>query len=309
MNRGAGKKHIFRNNAQRAIFLELLDECYKMFNVEIHAYCLMDNHYHLLINTPNANLSRIMRHLNSVYTQRYNRMMKTDGPLFRGRYKAQLVDGDKYLLLVSRYIHLNPVEARLVNKPADYKWSSYPVYIGMKRPPAWLTIKIILGMIKNTKFLSHISYYRDYVESRDLEEINVFASSKIAAPIFGSKNFVENITSQIDSKMVHACAADMNRIKSIPDIELIIIKICAFYKIDSMSLLVTKRGSLNWPRLVFMYVSRKLFGHELKAISQSLNCSDRSTVSAGVQKCTQRLLADVALRDEIATIYQDIKMK
>ena len=82
-----------------------------------------------------------MRHLNGVYTQRYNRMMKTDGPLFRGRYKAQLIDEDNYLLVVSRYIHLNPVEAGLAEKPDDYRWSSYSVYIGKKNKPNWLSTK------------------------------------------------------------------------------------------------------------------------------------------------------------------------
>lgn len=117
MNRGAGGQKIFKNNIHRTMFLELLEECHRMFNLKICAYCLMDNHYHLLVSTPDANLSRVMRHINGVYTQKFNRLLKIDGPLFRGRYKAQLVDDDCYQLIVSRYIHLNPVEAGLVNKP------------------------------------------------------------------------------------------------------------------------------------------------------------------------------------------------
>src|SRR3990167_3519219 len=139
MNRGAGRKNIFNKKAHRLIFLELLEECHRMFNIKIYAYCLMDNHYHLLLSTPDANLSRAMRHLNGVYTQRYNRMSKTDGPLFKGRYKAQIIDEDCYLLIVSRYIHLNPVKAALVKNPGDYKWSSYLAYIGVARSPAWLS--------------------------------------------------------------------------------------------------------------------------------------------------------------------------
>lgn len=307
MNRGAGKKNVFRNDIQRAIFLELLDECNKAFNVEIHAYCLMDNHYHLLISTPDANLSRVMRHLNGVYTQQYNRMMKTDGALFRGRYNAQLIDEDNYLLLVSRYIHLNPVEAGLVEKPADYKWSSYPVYINMMRRPDWLTTKIVCDMVKNTKLLSHVMNYQDYVENKDMEEINVFMSTKITAPVLGSEKFIEKISSQIDNKTAQACAADVNRMKSILDIELVIAKICDFYKVDKASLIATKRNQLNWPRLVFMYVSRKLFGYTLKDISEQLGCRDRSTVSAGIWKCKKRLSSDTSLNQEISIIYQNAK--
>jgi len=88
MNRGAGRKAIFDYAAHHALFLELLRDIVEMFKVEIHAYCLMDNHYHLLVKTPHANLGRAMRHLNGVYTQRHNRIANTDGPLFRGRYKA-----------------------------------------------------------------------------------------------------------------------------------------------------------------------------------------------------------------------------
>ena len=143
MNRGAGRQRIFNNNIHRIIFLELLEECHKMFNVKIYAYCLMDNHYHLLLSTPDANLSGAMRHLNGVYTQRFNRISKTDGPLFRGRYKAQLVEEDCYLLIVSRYIHLNPVKAGLVDHPAKYKWSSYAAYLGLAKVPTWLSVEAI----------------------------------------------------------------------------------------------------------------------------------------------------------------------
>ena len=115
MNRGAGRRQIFHGREDREIFLQTLGEACHQFHVEIHAYCLMGNHYHLLIKTPQANLSRAMRHINGVYTQRYNRLNKTDGSLFRGRYKAILVDSDAYLLHLSKYIHLNPLSARKTN--------------------------------------------------------------------------------------------------------------------------------------------------------------------------------------------------
>ena len=147
MNRGAGYGEIFDNDLHRQIFLELLGELHETFKVNIHAYCLMDNHYHLLLETPLANLSRAMRHLNGVYTQRYNRDTKSDGQLFRGRYKAILVDVDTYLLNVSRYIHRNPIEAGIVRKAEKYVWSSYPAYIGKVNRPSWLTTKLTLSMI------------------------------------------------------------------------------------------------------------------------------------------------------------------
>ena len=133
MNRGAAFQAIYKTVEQRQIFLELLNDVYDMFAIKIHAYCLMDNHYHLLLQTPMGNLSKAMRQINGVYTQRYNRLEKTDGPLFRGRYKAILIDKDSYLLQVSRYIHLNPIAANFIKDPADYPWSSYQYYVNKKQ--------------------------------------------------------------------------------------------------------------------------------------------------------------------------------
>lgn len=307
MNRGAGRKKIFHSETHRLIFLDILAECYKMFNINIHAYCLMDNHYHLLISTPNANLARAMRHLNGVYTQRYNRILKTDGPLFRGRYKAQLIAEDCYLLIVSRYIHLNPIKAKLVNKLADYKWSSYPAYLGIINPPSWLYIDTILQQISTIHSLSHVKNYQDYVEDKDLKEINNFTRTKLAMPVLGTTKFKEKILAEIDTSIAIDCSPDINRIKKeVPQLELIIKHICEYYYISHDSLLQTKTGTLNWPRLVFMYISRKYYGYSLMDISQSLRCVYR-TVSAGIHKCQHQLLNQPKLANELASIHHSIK--
>lgn len=172
MNRGAARQKIFNNNHHRTIFINLLRQCCKIFNINVYAYCLMDNHYHLLISTPDANLSRVMRHINGVYTQAFNRLSKRDGSLFRGRYLAKLVDEDCYQLLVTRYIHLNPVEAGIVENPADYRWSSYRAYLGLAKDSDWLAISSINNQLKQTSSLSHIKSYKDYVENSSLEGIS-----------------------------------------------------------------------------------------------------------------------------------------
>ncbi|HEX9756822.1 MAG TPA: transposase, partial [Nitrospiria bacterium] len=105
MNRGLAYQKIFTDRVDRELFLNLLGECHQMWGIEVFAYCLMGNYYHVLLQTPQANLSRIMRHLDGLYTQRYNRRHHRDGPLFRGRYKAIVVDEESYLLSVVRYIH------------------------------------------------------------------------------------------------------------------------------------------------------------------------------------------------------------
>ncbi len=120
MNRGAGRRIIFCNNEDRENFLRLLDDIHQRYHVETHAYCLMDNHYHLLLHTPHSNVSRALRHLNGVYTQMFNHSHGCDGPLFRGRFKSLLVENDCYLTRLSRYIHLNPVEAKMVDSPENF---------------------------------------------------------------------------------------------------------------------------------------------------------------------------------------------
>jgi len=131
MNRGVNKQTIFFKTKHREEFIALLEHVSKVYNVEIHAYCLMTNHYHILIRTREANLPEVMQYLNSVYARKVNIDMCRDGPLLRGRFKSVLIADDEHLLCVSRYIHLNPLEAGLIDQMDDSQWSSYPYYIGM----------------------------------------------------------------------------------------------------------------------------------------------------------------------------------
>ena len=145
MNRGAARCWVFNTDEQREYFLSLLADVHSRFGAEVHAYCLMGNHYHLLLRTPRGNLQRIMRHINGVYTQFFNRSEGRDGPLFRGRYKAVLVDAGAYWVELSRYIHRNSVEAGLVDALEDYPWSSYPAYVGLVGTPDWLMTSEVLA--------------------------------------------------------------------------------------------------------------------------------------------------------------------
>ncbi|MGD9591804.1 MAG: transposase [Candidatus Berkiella sp.] len=152
MNRGAAHQAIFKSNKQRELFLELVYEASKRFEIELHGFCLMDNHYHLLIHTPQSQLHKAMKHINGCYTLAFNYLEKRDGPLLRGRYKSLLIDDDSYLLQVSRYIHLNPVEALVCEKPIDYPWSSYKYYVGSVPRPPWLHTYMLLGMLDKISY-------------------------------------------------------------------------------------------------------------------------------------------------------------
>ena len=133
MNRGLERRVIFRDRLDYQAFLHRCLEVHNRFKVIFHAYSLMPNHYHLMMETPAENLSRAMRHLDSVYTQGFNhRKERRVGPLFQGRYKAILIDKDAYALELSRYIHLNPVKAKIVNRPEDHAYSSFRYYVGRR---------------------------------------------------------------------------------------------------------------------------------------------------------------------------------
>jgi len=129
MNRGLSHRDIFLEDKGRESFLDLLSDITRLWKVEIYAYCLMNNHYHLLLSTPAVGLARAMRHLDGIYTQKFNRVHHRDGPLFRGRYKAILIDAEAYFLSVLRYIHRNPVGAGSVRDMDRYRWSSHWGYL------------------------------------------------------------------------------------------------------------------------------------------------------------------------------------
>jgi REP element-mobilizing transposase RayT len=144
-SRGDGREDIFLAPGDRRLLLDVLAGVRERFNWVIHAYCLMTNHYHLLVETPDGNLARGMRELNGVYTQRFNRVHGRVGHVFQGRYKAILVQKDAYLLELARYVVLNPVRAGLVRAAKDYPWSSYRAMTHQAATPPWLETRVILA--------------------------------------------------------------------------------------------------------------------------------------------------------------------
>lgn len=163
-SRGNARAAIFKADADRELFLEVLRQVTERFNWLCHAYCLMDNHYHLMIETPDGNLAAGMRQLNGVYTQRFNRRHRRVGHVFQGRFKAILVDRDSYLLELCRYVVLNPVRARMARRAGDYRWSSYRATAGMSDAPSFLTCDWVLSQFAQTKAIAQRKY-REFVKA------------------------------------------------------------------------------------------------------------------------------------------------
>ncbi|SFD67883.1 REP-associated tyrosine transposase [Pseudoalteromonas denitrificans] len=187
-SRGNERKQIFRNESDFSTFINVLAAVCERYNWVIHAYCLMTNHYHLLVETPDANLSKGMRQLNGVYTQGFNRDHRRVGHLFQGRYKSILVDKDSYLLALCRYIVLNPVRAKgMVDEPEEWLWSSYHETIGVRDVPDWLAIDALLRMFGSTKYIA-IERYKTFVSQG--KGINIWANLK-SQVYLGDEAFVE----------------------------------------------------------------------------------------------------------------------
>jgi putative transposase len=161
-SRGNGRQKVYRDDEDRETFLTTLAGVVQRFGWICHAYCLMGNHYHLLIGTPQPNLSKGMRQLNGVYTQTFNRRHRRVGHLFQGRFKAILVERNSYLLELARFVVLNPVRAKMVKVPERYPWSSYLPTLGRAPVPAGLTIDWILNAFAKTKPTAR-GRYREFV--------------------------------------------------------------------------------------------------------------------------------------------------
>jgi len=193
-SRGNRQEAIYEIDSDREGFLSILSDACKTYNWVCHAYCLMDNHYHLLIETPDANLSKGMRQLNGRYTQNFNRAHHHVGHVFQGRYKAILIDRNSYLLEVSRYIVLNPVRAQMVHSAKDWPWSSYRATAGEQAKPSWLNTDWLLAGFSNTK-LKATEKYKAFVSEGENQPS---PWSELKNQIFlGDEKFVEGLQDKI----------------------------------------------------------------------------------------------------------------
>jgi len=162
--RGNAREPIFKDDEDRRGFLEILGKVVARYNWRCHAYCLMGNHYHLMIETPDGNLSAGMRQLNGLCTQTFNRRHGRVGHVLQGRFKAIVVDKDSYLLELSRYIVLNPVRAKMVTQPKGYPWSSYRATAGLSRAPQFLTRAWLLAQFGRNRHVAEQRYRRFVAE-------------------------------------------------------------------------------------------------------------------------------------------------
>lgn len=209
---------IFKDNKDRLRFLSILEETTDRFNWVCYGYCLMGNHYHLLIETVDPTLSNGMRHLNGVYTQSFNRRHGRGGHIFQGRFKSILVDRDSYLKELCRYIVLNPVRAGLVKNVSSYRWSSYKPTVGLTKVPPFLNVSWLLNQFG--KDLSEAQkQYRKFVLT------GIYADSpwhNLKASIFlGPQEFIQKLTPAIKNRSGVKEIPKEQRLADRPDLEVL----------------------------------------------------------------------------------------
>jgi REP element-mobilizing transposase RayT len=303
MNRGRRQEKIFLDKEDYLLFLEILKEASRMWNFEVSAYCLMGNHYHLLVRTPDANISRCMRHINGVYTQRFNRKYSFDGQLFRGRYKAVLVEEDAHLLELLRYIHRNPIKANLVKEIESYPWCSHKAYLQGSRGWDWLQRETLLGLFSKKKKQAFASYI-DFMNQEDSDRVVNFFSKKNLSSIFGTADFIEKIKTRFGHLAEDREVSETEILKV--NFETVSQAVCEAWPVSADLLFKCRRGERNMARDLTIYLMRQYSAETLQQIGRHLEINSYSTVSSAIQRIKKDLKTDKKLAATVVKIEKVI---
>ncbi len=307
-NRGAEGRPLFTSDEDREGFLELLGELEERFGLEIHAYGLAGDRYHLLIHTPNGGLGRGMRHLDGVYTQRFNRRHRGDGPLFRGRYKAVVVDPDRYLAPVSRYIHSVPAVPRDAEPSNALRRSSGPAYTKEAKEPEWLRTKAVLSAFGPKQRRKR---YRAYMNDGVDEETRAFYGAARVAPVHGGDAFRDRVRQHLGTYQGDREQAALEWLSERPTIKRIVKTTAEVFEVRPERIYASRRGrgSRNVPRLVAMALCRSPGGHSLADIASAFGIGHYASVSVAANRLKVVADADAALAGYIERIRERLEAK
>ena len=295
-SRGNEAKAIFKSLRDREKFLSYLQSATQRYGALIQVYCLMDNHYHLLVETPSGNLSQIMQHINGAYTTYFNIKRHRSGHLFQGRYKAILVEADQYAKEVSRYIHLNPVRAGILDKPEQYKWSSYRYYTVDSNSPEWLVRDFILSYFGQKASRAQRGY-RDFVESLLGQEYETPLRDVVNSTFLGSVDFVN----EIKDKFLKDKKADRN----LP----LLRELATRPAIDQIEKAVEwiVGGNEVLSKQVKLFFCHRYSGRKLKEIGARFNIGE-SGVSQASRRVSVKIKTDKSLMKRIKLIEKELNL-
>jgi len=290
-NYGADKQRVFPSAKYYDAFIDALGETCSRLNVEVHAYCLLRDEYHLVVKTPEANLSRFMRQVDGLYTQQYQRLKKTDGSLFRGRYKAVLVQAENYLLPLSRYLHSKVKASEL----SSYPYSSFGYFTRKPKPPGWFNRDDTLKQLAGPAAKRAVNY-RKYVKEGVDEELAHFYGKKNLSSIMGDAKFRKSAQKKRSATSARGVSRGANA-KWRPSCKSIISAVAKHFKVTESSIYNAARGpgSKNVPRWVAMYLCQELSANTLQSIAKLFKLKRYGTVSTTVGKLRKEFEADPAL--------------
>jgi len=293
-SRGNERRTLFQSNRDREKFLSYLESTHERYGAVIHVYCLMGNHYHLLLETPRGNLSKILHYVNGAYTTYFNIKRSRSGHLFQGRFKGILVDRDEYCKELSRYVHLNPVRAGMVKTPLEYPWSSYRYFVGRDKKPEWLTTDFILGDFGGEGGRG-FKKYREYVERQENKEFDNPFKNVIASTLLGSREFIDRI------KLEYLEKKEIDR-RDLPALK----KILIGPSLESIEKAVIKRVGRSDPlfKKICIYLSYQRSGLNLREIGEYFGMQ-RSTISQLSRRFAEVIEGSQELRRVLGRIEKE----
>lgn len=294
-SRGNEQKEIFKNQRDREKFLEYLESATERYGAVIHAYCLMRNHYHLLLETPGGNLSQIVRHVNGAYATYFNIKRKRSGHLLQGRYKAILVEFKEYAMEVSRYMHLNPVRAGMVTRPEEYCWSSYRSYIGQEAAPKWLKAEMILGSF-GKRSVEARKKYKQFVEDLLGRGYESPFDKTFASSVLGTAGFIEEVKNQLAEKVPDRSVPELRQFKTNPETETII---------EAVKAVIGQNEKKA--RQVAMYLCHKYSGLKLREIGKVFTVGETAIAEAR-RLLSRKIDEDKELRAEVEKVRRKLQI-
>jgi REP element-mobilizing transposase RayT len=305
LNRGRRSECIFADRYDYIGFIDLLIDTCDQWNLRVAAYCLMPNHYHLLVQTPDGNISRCMRHIDGVYTQRFNRRHECDGSLFRGRYKSILIEADSYLLTLIRYIHRNPLKAGLAEKLQHYPWSSHRAYLSRAEKWNWLHKDFVLSMLSKNKAEQRRNF-RKFMSADDdeVDEIGKVLERKKWPSVLGTAKFIDRVKIRFFPEKSNDEIPQSRELA--PTSAQITAAVCNHYRVNKDELMVSKRGVFNEPRNVAIYLTRRLRGDSLKEIGEQFRIKKYSSVSSVIERLKTVIAEDRRLRKRLESIVMTL---
>jgi REP-associated tyrosine transposase len=284
--RGNNRQAIFRDDADRQRYLEKLSFYCQEKNVDLLSYCLLPHHVHLLVETPKGNLSKIMQGFQTSYTVYFNKRYRRTGHVFEQRYKALVVDKDNYLFKVSRYIHLNPVSARLMERPQDFRWRSYGAYLEGKGLTG-LSTESVLGYFSGSRS-RQLRQYRDYVEGDGSEKTQNPAPEVIKQIFVGDEDFVDAATRKWKRSFVEEARYSFQQIVE---------ALSAVMRADREEIRQAQRSEkVQRSREMICYLARGYGEVRLPELAPFLQVKELSTASHAVRRARERLKEDSGFR-------------